>query len=173
MIYTSYYNSPIGNILIASKNDELIGLWIENQKYFLSNIKEQMIENNDDPIIIKTKIWLDDYFNKKQPKINRLKLNPIGSEFQKLVWKYLCEIPYGTTTTYKEISNKVAKYKGIKHMSAEAIGGAVSRNPISIIIPCHRVIGSNGSLTGYAGGIDKKMKLLEHEKTLNINKTIL
>lgn len=176
MIYTSYYNSPIGKLLIAIENNELIGIWIENQKYFLSNIKESTIENNDNPIIIKIKLWLDDYFKGKRPSIKELKLNPKGTEFQKLVWKFLCDIPYGEIRTYKEISNEVAKYKGIKHMSAEAIGGAVSRNPISIIIPCHRVIGTNGNLTGYAGGLDKKIKLLEHEKetkSLNFSETIL
>lgn len=164
MIYTSYYNSPIGKLLIVSKNNELIGLYIEKQKYYLRNITEETQENNNDLNIIKTKKWLDDYFKGNNREIEDLNINPIGTEFQKLVWKLLCEIPYGQTTTYKNIAIKVAKEKGTPSMSSQAIGGAVSRNPISIIIPCHRVVGTNNSLTGYAGGLDKKIKLLEHEE---------
>lgn len=166
MIYTSKYKSPMGDLLLASKNNELIGMWFINQKYYLSNIKEEMTEKDDEPIIEKTKKWLNRYFKKQEPQANEIKINPVGSEFQKLVWKLLCEIPYGSTTTYKEIALKVAKIKGLKHMSSQAVGGAVSRNPISIIIPCHRVIGTNGKLTGYAGGLDKKTELLKIENII-------
>ena len=164
MIYISHYSSPLGNILLASKNNELIGLWFEGQKYYLASINEEMQEKNDEEIFLKTKNWLDRYFKGRQPNIKELSLNPIGSDFRKKVWKILCDIPYGKTITYKEIAEKLAKEKGLKSMSAQAIGGAVGHNPISIIIPCHRVVGSNGKLTGYAGGLDKKEYLLKLEK---------
>ena len=164
MIYTSTYLSPLGDILLASKNNELIGLWFKGQKYFLGPIKEKTKEKNNEEIFLKTKNWLDRYFKGEQPNIKELSLNPIGSDFRKEVWKILCEIPYGKTITYKEIADKIAKEKGIKSMSAQAVGGAVSHNPISIIIPCHRVVGTNGNLTGYAGGLDKKEYLLKLEQ---------
>lgn len=171
MIYNSYYNSPIGKILIVSKNNKLIGVWMEGQKYFLNNIKEEMERNENDPIIIKTKEWLNRYFKGEKPDIKEFKgiLDPNGSSFAKDVWRELCKIPYGKTMTYGEIAKIIAKKNNKKSMSAQAVGGAVGHNPISIIIPCHRVIGANGSLTGYAGGIDKKIKLLEIEK-VNIKK---
>ena len=163
MIYTTHYKSPIGDILLASKNNKLIGLWIEGQKYYLSNLKDE-IKEEEKEILIKTKDWLDRYFKGEEPSINELDLNPLGSNFRKSVWKILREIPYGEVITYKDIADTIAKQKGLKKMSSQAVGGAVSHNPISIIIPCHRVVGSNGSLTGYAGGIDKKVYLLKHEK---------
>ena len=113
--------------------------------------------------MLKAKKWLDRYFKGEKPQISELDLEPIGSDFAKNVWKLLCEIPYGEVTTYGEIAKKVAKIMNKSTMSAQAVGGAVGHNPISIIIPCHRVIGTNGSLTGYAGGIDKKIFLLKHE----------
>ena len=119
-----------------------------------------MQENDKETILLKAKKWLDRYFNGEKPEISELDLAPIGSKFAKNVWKLLCEIPYGKITTYGEIAKKMNKNK----MSAQAVGGAVGHNPISIIIPCHRVVGANGSLTGYAGGIEKKIKLLEHER---------
>lgn len=164
MIYITYYNSPIGDILLASKNDKLIGLWIENQKYYLSGFKEELKEVDNNKILNKAKKWLDRYFDGEKPNINELELEPIGSDFRKSVWRILCNIPYGEVITYNDIAKEIAKEKGIKQMSAQAVGGAVGHNPISIIIPCHRVVGSNGSLTGYAGGVKKKKYLLEHEK---------
>ena len=164
MVYKTYYNSPVGKILLASKENKLIGLWIEGQKYYLGKLKEEIQEKNDDAILIKSKKWLDQYFNGENPEISQLDLAPIGSNFAKSVWKILCKIPYGEVTTYGKIAKEMAEILGEKKMSAQAVGGAVGHNPISIIIPCHRVIGTNGSLTGYAGGIDKKIKLLEHEK---------
>lgn len=163
MIYTTNYKSPIGNILLASKDNKLIGLWIEGQKYYLQTINDKIEKLDNDKILIKTKKWLDRYFNKEKPDIKELDLNPIGSDFRQEVWKILCDIPYGKVTTYNDIAKQIAEKKGIKIMSAQAVGGAVGHNPISIIIPCHRVVGTNGSLTGYAGGIDKKIYLLEHE----------
>ena len=168
MIYTTHYKSPIGDLLLASKEGKLIGLWIEGQKYYKSNFLEEMKENENDKMLLKTKKWLDRYFGNEKPNINELELNPIGSEFRQAVWKILCDIPYGKVTTYKKIAEQIAKQKGITKMSAQAVGGAVGHNPISIIIPCHRVVGTNGDLTGYAGGLDKKIYLLEHEKHSNM-----
>ena len=157
--------------MLASKDNKLIGLWIEGQKYYLGKLKEEIQEKDDDIILIKAKKWLDRYFKGEKPQISELDLAPIGSKFAKNVWQILCKIPYGEVTTYGKIAKKVAKTMNKSTMSAQAIGGAVGHNPISIIIPCHRVIGSNGSLTGYAGGIDKKIFLLRHEGvSLNITK---
>lgn len=163
MYYSTRYSSPLGAITIASDGENLIGLWLEGQKYFGSTVSENLIENNDLNIFIVTKEWLDRYFAGEKPKISELQLVPNGGEFRKLVWDILCEIPYGETITYGEIAKKVAFKMNKKSMSSQAVGGAVGHNPISIIIPCHRVMGTNGNLTGYAGGIDKKIKLLEHE----------
>lgn len=169
-MYISNYKSPIGNLLIASKDNKLIGLWIENQKYYLSNFKEEMKISNDIEILVKTKQWLDRYFNGEKPNINELEIELTGTEFRKSVWDILKNIPYGKVVTYNDIAKELAKQKGIKRMSAQAVGGAVGHNPISIIIPCHRVIGTNGSLIGYAGGIEKKEYLLKHEKVNNLTK---
>lgn len=163
MISTAHYNSPLGDILLASKDNKLIGLWIEGQKYFLSSIKEEIQENSNDGVLLATKSWLDRYFNGQKPNIDELNLSPIGSDFRQAVWKILCKIPYGETITYNDIAKEIARQRKIKKMSAQAIGGAVGHNPISIIIPCHRVVGTNGNLTGYAGGIEKKIWLLRHE----------
>lgn len=171
-MYISNYKSPIGNLLIASKNNKLIGLWIENQKYYLSNFKEEMKISNDIEILVKTKQWLDRYFNGEKPNINELEIELTGTEFRKSVWDILKNIPYGEVITYNDIAKELAKQKGIKRMSAQAVGGAVGHNPISIIIPCHRVIGTNGSLIGYAGGIEKKAYLLKHEKNKWFDKII-
>ena len=163
MISTAHYNSPLGDILLASKDNKLIGLWIEGQKYFLSSIKEEIQENSNDGVLLATKSWLDRYFNGQKPNIDELNLSPIGSDFRQAVWKILCKIPYGETITYNDIAKEIARQRKIIKMSAQAIGGAVGHNPISIIIPCHRVVGTNGNLTGYAGGIEKKIWLLRHE----------
>lgn len=163
MIYTTQYHSPVGKITFAGNENGLIGLWIEGQKYFLGKIKEPMQEKEDLEIFSKTRNWLDRYFHGERPLISEIRLKPEGSVFQIEVWKLLCEIPYGEVTTYGDIAKKVAKKLGKETMSAQAVGGAVGHNPIAIIIPCHRVVGSNGSLTGYAGGIDNKIKLLRHE----------
>ncbi len=168
MIYKTNYHSPVGEILLASDGTNLLGLWIEGQKYFLSSLKEEVVLKGDLEIFKKTKSWLNRYFKQEKPNINELSLSPIGGEFRQIVWKILCEIPYGKTITYGEIADKVAQKMHKKSMSAQAVGNAVGHNPISIIIPCHRVVGTNGSLTGYAGGIDKKIKLLQLEE-VNLN----
>lgn len=163
-IYITYYNSILGKLTIASDGENIIGLWIEGQKYFEDTIKnENIIKKDNLEIFIKTKDWLDRYFRGKRPDIKELKLSPKGSEFRKNVWKILCKIPYGQTITYGKIAKEIAILMNKKSMSAQAVGNAVGHNPISVIIPCHRVIGENGSLTGYAGGIGKKIKLLELE----------
>ena len=122
MIYITHYNSPIGNILLASKNDKLIGLWIENQKYYLSSFKEELKEVDNNKILNKSKKWLDRYFDGEKPNINELELEPIGSDFRKKVWKILCNIPYGKVITYNDIAKQIAMEKGIKQMSAQAVG---------------------------------------------------
>lgn len=164
MIYTTYYESLIGKILLASKDGKIIGAWINGQKDYLEKLEEKIKENNNDSALLKSKKWLDRYFNGEKPEISELELAPIGSEFAQNVWKLLCEIPYGETTTYGNIAKKVAQIMKKENMSPQAVGGAVGHNPISIIIPCHRVVGTNGNLTGYAGGIDKKIELLKLEK---------
>lgn len=166
MIYKTYYNSPVGKILISAKDSAIIGLWIEGQKYYLENIKEDIVEDDEYEVLKQCKDWLDRYFKGEKPEICEIKLNPSGSDFAKSVWDILCEIPYGETTTYGEIAENIAVKRNVERMSAQAVGGAVGHNPISIIIPCHRVVGKSGSLTGYAGGIDIKIKLLAHEKAL-------
>lgn len=163
MLFSTIYESPVGKITLVGDENNLIGAWIEGQKYFLSNIKQEVREEENIDILIKTKKWLDRYFNNEKPEISELSIAPQGNEFRKNVWDMLCQIPFGQTTTYGEIAKKVAIKMNKKSMSAQAIGNAVGHNPISIIIPCHRVLGKNGSLTGYAGGIDKKAKLLEIE----------
>lgn len=163
MIYVSECKSPLGKITLASDGENLIGLWIEGQKYYFSSLKQEIIKQDNLEIFNKTKKWLERYFNKEKPQIAELKLAPIGNEFRQNVWKILKKIPYGETTTYGEIAKQLAKIMKKEKMSAQAVGGAVGHNPISIIIPCHRVVGKSGSLTGYAGGIDKKVKLLELE----------
>ena len=141
-----------------------MGAWLEGQKYYLATLTGSPVLNDEIKVLVQAKKWLDRYFNLEQPSINELLLAPIGGEFRQKVWKILCEIPYGQVTTYGDIAKKVATGLGKKSMSAQAVGNAVGHNPISIIIPCHRVIGKNGDLTGYAGGLDKKIQLLKLEK---------
>lgn len=161
MNYINNYYSPIGNITMASDGKNLIGLWFDGQKYFESTIKNIFKEESLE-IFENTKKWLDSYFSGKNPNfIIPIKL--IGTDFQKEVWKILLKIPYGKLTTYSNIAKEIARNRNISSMSSQAVGGAVGHNPISIIIPCHRVIGVKNNLTGYAGGIDKKIKLLELE----------
>ena len=164
MYYSTTYQSPIGLITLASNDGSIVGLWIEGQKYHGGAIPEAMTENNDIPIFDTAKKWLDRYFAGEKPKISELPLAPIGGEFRQGVWNILRKIPYGEVITYGSIAKAMAAQMNKDSMSSQAVGGAVGHNPISIIIPCHRVVGSNGSLTGYAGGVQMKMKLLELEK---------
>lgn len=163
MYYKTTYPSPVGTITLACDGDNLVGLWLEGQKYYGETIPEEMIEDNDMPVFEAAKKWLDRYFAGEKPAISALPLAPIGGEFRQGVWNILCEIPYGKVITYGDIAKKMAAKMNKDSMSSQAVGGAVGHNPISIIIPCHRVVGANGSLTGYAGGIGTKVKLLELE----------
>ncbi len=163
MHYSTTYSSPLGPLTLASDGKNLVGLWLDGQKYFAATIKGPVEEKPDLPVFADAKKWLDAYFAGKKPAISELPLAPKGGEFRNAVWDILCEIPYGQCATYGEIAKKMALLTGKKNMSSQAVGGAVGHNPISIIIPCHRVVGAGGSLTGYAGGIGKKLKLLEHE----------
>ncbi len=161
MHYITTYHSPLGELLLAADDIGLTGLWFEGEKYYANNLAKNH-EKKEVPIFGNVKQWLDIYFSGKEPDFMP-PLHIFGTAFQKDVWKILLAIPYGKTTTYGEIATQIAKKRGIARMSAQAVGGAVGRNAISIIIPCHRVVGANGSLTGYAGGIDKKIQLLKYE----------
>jgi methylated-DNA-[protein]-cysteine S-methyltransferase len=143
---------------VAAENEALTGLWFLNQKYYPGQ-RSEWIDQPDYPLFKSLDAWLRDYFSGKNPKLD-VKLDPRGTVFQKRVWKMLLKIPYGKTNTYGAIADRLAAGKG---SSARAVGGAVGRNPISILIPCHRVIGASGNITGYAGGIDKKKALLQLE----------
>lgn len=161
MQYTFHYKSPLGGITLCSDGDALIGLWFDGGKYFGSTMTDKT-EEKDLPVFDKTKRWLDIYFNGGIPDFTP-PLSLRGSEFRKAVWRLLQDVPYGKTATYGEIAKKLVRSSGLYRMSAQAVGGAVGHNPISIIVPCHRIVGANGSLTGYAGGIDKKFTLLKLE----------
>jgi methylated-DNA-[protein]-cysteine S-methyltransferase len=165
MFYSTTYPSPVGTITLACDGGNLVGLWIEGQKYHGDTIPEEMVEKSDMPIFDASKKWMDRYFAGETPDVFELPLRPIGSKFRQEVWSILCEIPYGEVITYGDIAKKMAVKMGKESMSSQAVGGAVGHNPISIIIPCHRVVGANGSLTGYAGGISTKVRLLELEST--------
>ncbi len=173
MIYKTHYDSPLGGMLLSADDKGLTGLWFDGQKYFAYGLAESetvgaachgSCEEETLPLLAEAKRWLDIYFAGKEPDFD-LPLNLSGTAFQKKVWGILCTIPYGKTMTYGKIAAQLAAEQGAVHMSAQAVGGAVGRNPLSIIVPCHRVVGTNGSLTGYAGGIDRKIKLLTLEGT--------
>lgn len=163
MIFIQHYDSPLGAILLAADETGLTGLWFDGQKFFARDLPVERVEQNT-PALSEVKRWLDIYFAGKEPDFMP-PLHPIGSAFRRSVWDILLRIPYGQTTTYGEIARQLAEKQGRPRIAAQAVGGAVGHNKISIIIPCHRVVGTNGSLTGYAGGIDKKVKLLEWEHT--------
>jgi methylated-DNA-[protein]-cysteine S-methyltransferase len=165
MHYSTTYPSPIGTLTLACGDDggSLVGLWIEGQKYHGGALPEGMAESDGMPIFDAAKKWLDRYFGGEKPSVSELPLSPIGSRFRREVWNALCEIPYGEVVAYGSIAKKIAARANGKNISSRAVGGAVGHNPISIIVPCHRVVGANGSLTGYAGGIAAKAKLLELE----------
>ena len=165
MDYTYRYISPLGSITLASDGEALTGLWFDGQKYFPHNLISESTEA-ELSVFVQTCKWLDIYLSGKEPGFTP----PISLQttpFRQAVYDILLTIPYGQTMTYGEIANILAKQKGIERMSAQAVGSAVGHNPISIIIPCHRVVGSDGSLTGYAGGLDKKTALLELERSEN------
>lgn len=161
MTFTQRYDSPMGGILLAADEIGLTGVWFDGQKYFARGLPEERTERNT-PVLSAAKRWLDVYFTGREPDFMP-PLNPIGSGFQRAVWELLLQIPYGQTTTYGALAQELAQQQGLAHMSAQAVGGAVGRNKISILIPCHRVVGTGGRLTGYAGGVDRKAGLLELE----------
>lgn len=169
------YASPLGDMLLTADNEGLTGAWFVGQKYFATrscDAKEISLEEicevpensrpNSSFILGKAKRWLDQYFAGIEPK-EQVPLHLVGTDFQQEVWAILLTIPYGQTCTYGDIAKLIAEKRGIARMSAQAVGGAVGHNPISIIVPCHRVLGSDGSLTGYAGGIERKIALLSLE----------
>ena len=164
MIYRTDYESPLGRVTLASDGESIVGLWLEGQKYFGDTVNGEMHREDRLAIFAKTRDWLDRYFRGEKPAIAEILLAPAGNRFRQDVWKILCDIPYGEVMTYGAIARLIAERLGREKMSAQAVGGAVGHNPVSIIIPCHRVVGANGSLTGYAGGIRTKIRLLEHEK---------
>lgn len=155
MLFLTHYASPLGPILLAADETGLTGLWFEGQKYFPSFLGVEYQEK-ETPVLTETVRWLDVYFSGKDPGFLP-PLHPQGSPFRQTVWDILLTIPRGQTMTYGEIARRL----GVR--SAQAVGGAVGHNPISILIPCHRVVGSDGSLTGYAGGFDRKTRLLQLE----------
>ena len=163
MVYTCKYKSLIGDILLAADEIGLTGLWFEGQKYFANTLPEDYVPQ-ETKILTEAKKWLDVYFSGEEPKFTP-PLHPDGSTFRQAVWKILLQIPYGQTITYGEIARKMAEMKNVSRMSAQAVGGAVGHNDNRNFIVCHRVVGTNGSLTGYAGGIDKKISLLKLEHT--------
>ena len=161
MIYTRHYFSPLGGILLAADDTGLTGLWFEGAKYFAAGLPRET-EERDTPVLRETRRWLDAYFAGAKPDFMP-PLHPEGSAFRRAVWDMLLHIPYGQTVTYGDIARQLAADPGRGRVSAQSVGGAVGHNPISVLIPCHRVVGSGGSLTGYAGGLEKKLALLQLE----------
>ena len=162
MDFTHRFNSPLGGITLASDGEALTGLWFDGQKYFAASLEKEH-EERMLPVFELADKWLDLYFSGSEPGF----LPPLlmrATEFRKTVWEILLSIPYGKTMTYGEIADRIAAGRGLSRMSAQAVGGAVAHNAISLMIPCHRVVGTDGSLTGYAGGLEKKIWLLELEK---------
>lgn len=160
MHYTQKYTSPIGSITLASDGEVITGLWFEGQKFFADTLGDDF-EERDLPVFERAREWLYIYFSGKEPNFS-LPLAMNASPFRMKVWEILKEIPYGQTVTYGDIARRIEKESG-QRASAQAVGGAVGHNPISIIVPCHRVMGAGGKLTGYAGGVDIKLRLLELE----------
>ena len=166
-MYVTKLTSPVRNLLLASDGQALTGLWLEGQKYFAATLENDIVEQADLPVFRQTAAWLDAYF-KKDPLPALPPLAPKGSTFRQAVWELLLQIPYGQTTTYGELTSRLRE-SGVS-AAPQAVGGAVGHNPISILIPCHRVLGADGSMTGYAGGVEKKQFLLELEGALTSNK---
>lgn len=163
---THYYTtcpSPLGTVTLESDGEALVGLWLPGQRGTLHAASAERQCGEGLPIFREATAWLEAYFAGERPDVSQLALAPAGSPFRQAVWRILREIPYGATTTYGEIARRMGTLTGKPGMAAQAVGGAVGHNPISLIIPCHRVIGAGGNLTGYAGGLDKKVWLLRHE----------
>lgn len=161
MEYIHYYDSPLGRLTLVSNERALKGLWFDRQKYS-DAVNPADYEKKELPVFAQADRWLALYFSGREPDFLP-PLAPEGTPFRKAVWEILLTIPYGETMTYGEIAQEMAKQRGVSRMAARAVGGAVGHNPISIMIPCHRVIGADGSLTGFAGGLAVKEKLLRME----------
>ncbi|MBO4282911.1 MAG: methylated-DNA--[protein]-cysteine S-methyltransferase [Bacteroidales bacterium] len=168
MDYTTHYKSPLGGITLASDGEALVGLWFDGQKHFADALAEQHEECDDLPIFDETRRWLDIYFSGKAPDFTP-RLGMKASGFRKRVWEIMLAIPFGQTMSYGDIARQITRERDVPTISAQAVGGAVGHNSISLIIPCHRVVGTGGSLTGYAGGIDRKLHLLQMEGVLQPN----
>ena len=162
MDYTAHYDSPLGGITLASDGEKLVGLWFDGQKYFAGTLGKEHEDGTDLEIFDMTHRWLDIYFSGHAPNFTP-PLQMRTTDFRKRVWEIMLTIPYGQTMTYGDIARIIVRERGLASMSAQAVGSAVGHNSISLIIPCHRVVGRGGSLTGYAGGIDKKVRLLKME----------
>lgn len=165
MQFVSHYNSPLGLITLSADHEGLTGLWLPGQPgEALLEAEQQHSEGggNSNPVLGQAKDWLDAYFAGEKPEVN-VPLHLVGTPFQLVIWHYLLGIPYGSTVTYGALARRYAAEHHKARMAAQAVGGAVGRNPLSIIVPCHRVVAKDGALTGYAGGIEKKAWLLEHE----------
>ena len=162
-MYSMWYPSPVGRLLLTCQDGGLTGLWLEGQKYFAAGLSEEPLQEPDRPELRAACKWLDAYFAAGRPDARALPLAPEGGEFRCAVWELLLDIPYGAVVTYGELAARYEARTGRK-TSPRAIGGAVGHNPVSIIIPCHRVVGADGSLTGYAGGVERKRWLLAHEQ---------
>ena len=163
MFYKTYYASPVGLLTLASDGINLIGLWTDEHKYFAEGLTQNLVLNETLPLFKEVSRWLDDYFNGKNPDITGLKLLPKGTDFKNTVWDVLKTIPYGQTITYSDLAKAVSDKLGGQKTSVQAVGGAVGHNQISIIIPCHRVVGDNGRVSAYSSDLECKMLLLEHE----------
>jgi methylated-DNA-[protein]-cysteine S-methyltransferase len=161
-VYRCWLETPLGEMLAAAENQALVGLWFTGQMHFPPQ-NDGWIEDCRHPILVALRGWLKAYFQ-GPPPAPEFSLNPSGTAFQKAVWDRLLKIPNGSLTTYGWIAAEIAASRGISRMSARAVGSAIGRNPISILIPCHRVVGANGSLTGYGGGLERKRALLQLEK---------
>ena len=162
MQYLSHYESPLGAMTMASDGEHLTGLWFDGQKYDRSTIDDDAVLQPRLPVFTQTAQWLDAYFGGADPGFTP-PIRVEGSDFKKMVTSIMLSIPFGATSTYVRIAAEVARRTGRTHMSAQAVGGAVGHNPITLIVPCHRVLASDGSLRGYAGGVDRKERLLEME----------
>ncbi|MDO5400349.1 MAG: methylated-DNA--[protein]-cysteine S-methyltransferase [Eubacteriales bacterium] len=161
MQYITTYHSPLGPMLLAADNLGLTGAWFQGEKFYAHSL-DPVHETGETPALSAARAWLDIYFSGREPDFTP-PLHMTGTPFQMEVWALLRQIPYGRTTTYGQIASQIAQARGLPRMSAQAVGGAVGHNEISVIVPCHRVIGANNSLTGYAGGLDKKSALLKLE----------
>ena len=163
MVFISSAATPVGRILLAQEGEGLVGAWLEGQRYYMAGFDPNEAKSSETPLLTQAKRWLNDYFAGKRPNPSALPLTPCGTPFRQAVWQLLCQIPYGQTVTYGQLARQMAAVRGGACPSARAVGSAVGHNPLSFIIPCHRVVGADGCLTGYAGGLDTKARLLSHE----------